>query len=171
MATLKPKDFLLYSTGTEFAYKIAKEYYNNVHYVWCTDSFDAALQPGTSNPRTLCTRFLEQIIKKDRHATEINNNKAGILKGAAAKLAQGIITQEQHQEICTRVAFAENEAFYPVIYLIKKSAVRKRLMVVDPSDTASNSSVEYIIKDLQRNEFELIHVKDILAGVAYPVED
>lgn len=82
MTKLKPNDFLLYSTGTALAYKIAKEYYNNEHYVWCTEAFDAALQPGTSNPRTLCSRYLEQILKNDRHATEINNNKAGILKGA-----------------------------------------------------------------------------------------
>lgn len=67
--------------------------------MWCTESFDAALQPGTSNPRTLCTRYLDQIIKGDNHATEINNNKAGILKGATEKLNNGIITKEQFEEI------------------------------------------------------------------------
>ena len=61
MAVKKPKDLLLYSTSTELAYRIAKEYYNNIFYVWCTDTFDAALQPGTSNPRTLCSRYLDQI--------------------------------------------------------------------------------------------------------------
>lgn len=171
MRNLKINDFLLYSTCTSLAYKIAKEYYNNVHYVWCTESFDAALQPGTSNPRTLCTRYLEQILKNDRHATEISNNKAGILKGAAEKLKQGIITKEQHEEISARVAFATNEEFYPVVYLINKRLVKKRLKVVDANDAASNSSIEYIITDLQRNEFELIRIRDILAGVAYPMDD
>lgn len=171
MQTLKPNDFLLYSAGTALAYRIAKDYYNNEHYVWCTESFDAALQPGTSNPRTLCSRYLEQILKSDRHAVEINNNKAGILKGASEKLKNGIITPEQFIEISTLVACAKNEDFYPVLFLINKKAVKKRMIIVNPNDKASNSSIEYIVPDLKRNEFELIRFKDILAGVAYPVED
>ena len=171
MENIKINDFLLYSTCTMLAYRIAKDYYNNIHYVWCTESFDAALQPGTSNPRTLCTRYLEQIIKNDRHAVEINNNKAGILKGATEKLKQGVINQLQFEEISARVAYANNEDFYPVIYLIKKKAVKKRLLIVNPSDAASNSSIEYIITDLKRSEFELIRVRDIISGVIYPIED
>lgn len=171
MPNNKPKDFLLYSTGTALAYKIAKEYYNNIHYVWCTDSFDALLQPGTSNPRTLCSRYLEQIITQDRHATEIENNKAGILKGATAKLNQGIITEEQFNEISIKVGFASMEDFYPVIYLINKKSVKKRLQIVNPNDKASNTSIEYIIKDLKRNEFEIIRIKDMLAGIIVPIDD
>jgi len=171
MPSFKPNEFLLYSTGTALAYRIAKDYYNNTHYVWCTESFDAALQPGTSNPRSLCTRYLEQILKNDRHAPEIDNNKVGILKGATEKLKQGVITDKQYQEISAIVAYARNEDFYPVVYLINKKAVKKRLKIVNPDDRASNSSIEYIITDLNRNEFELIRLKDILAGVAYPVDD
>ena len=171
MAYIKINNFLLYSTCTTLTYKIAKYYYNNIHYVWCTESFDAVLQPGTSNPRTLCTRYLEQIIKRDRHASEINNNKVGILKGAAEKLKQGVITKEQYDEIKMRVAYAQDEEFYPVIYLINKNAVKKRLIVVPQTDAASDSSVEYIITDLKRNEFDLVHVKDIIYGVTYTIEE
>lgn len=103
MQNMKLNDFLLYSTGTALAYRIAKEYYQNVHFVWCTEAFDAALQPGTSNPRTLCTRYLEQITKSDGHAVEIDQNKAGILRGAEEKLKQGIITKAQKKEIVWKV--------------------------------------------------------------------
>lgn len=171
MSGIKINDLLLYSTGTMLSYRINKEYYQNIHYVWCTEAFDARLQPGTSNPRTLCTRYLEQILKNDRHATEINNNKAGILKGASVKLKQGIITQKQHDEIAARIAYAGNEDFYPVVYLINKKAVKSRMKIVEPCDAASDSSVEYIIEDLKGNEFEIIRIKDVLAGVVYPVED
>jgi len=170
MAIDKPKDLLLYSTNTELAYRIAKEYYNNTFFVWCTDAFDAALQPGTSNPRTLCSRYLDQILKNDRHAVEINQNKAGILKGASEKLKQGIITKEQHYEISLRVAYAEMEAFYPVVFLIDRRSVKSRLEIVKSKDAASNHSIEYIIRDLKWNEFEMIKIKDILAGVISPVE-
>lgn len=114
---------------------------------------------------------MEQIIKRDRHATEIDNNKVGILKGATEKLNQGIITKEQYDEIRMRVAYASDEEFYPVIYLINKKAVKKRLTVVSKSDAASDSSIEYIIKDLKRNEFDLVRVKDIIYGVVNPIED
>lgn len=171
MATKKPRDSILYSTNTELAYRIAKEYYNNTFYVWCTDAFDALLQPGTSNPRTLCSRYLDQIIKNDRHATEIKQNKAGILKGAAEKLKQEIITEEQYKEISVRVAYADMTAFYPVIFLIDKRAVKSRLEIVEPKDAASNNSVEYIIKDLDWNEFEIIRMKDVLAGVINPFDE
>lgn len=167
----KYADILLYSTCTELAYKVNKRYYNDIHFVWCTDSFDAALQPGTSNPRTMCTRYLDQIIKNDKHAVEIYNNKAGILKGAKEKLAQGIINDEQYKEISYRVAYADMTEFYPVIYLIDKKAVKSKLEVVDKKDAASDSSVEYIIRELKNTEFEVIRMKDILAGVVYPVDD
>ena len=171
MNSLKIKELLLYSTGTKLSYKINKKYYNNIHFVWCTESFDAALQPGTSNPRTLCTRYLEQIIKNDKHALEISNNKTGILKGATIKLEEGVIDKTQYDEICAKVACAENEDFYPVIYLINKKAVSKRLKIVDSKDKANNTSIEYIIEDLQQNEFELIKLEDVLSGVVYPIED
>lgn len=54
--------------------------------------------------------------------------------------------------------------------MINKRAVKKRLVIVKQRDAASDISVEYIITDLKRNEFELIHVKDILAGVVYPFD-
>ena len=171
MPSNKPKNTLLYSTNTELAYRIAKEYYNREFYVWCTDSFDAPLQPGTSNPRTLCQRYLDQIIKQDRHAHEIENNKAGILKGAKVKLSCGIITEDQYKEISAKVTFARLEDFYPMIFLINKRAVRGRITIVEPGDAASDNSVEYIVSDLQWNEFEVIRVKDILLGVVPAIDD
>lgn len=162
---VNPNNYILYSTCTELAYRIAKDYYNRVFYVWCTDSFDSQLQPGTSNPRTLCQRYLDQIIKHDRHAHEIENNKAGILKGANEKLKSGVITEEQYKEISAKIYYSNPEDFYPVIFLINKRLVKKRMIVVKPSDAASDSSVEYIIPDLQWNEFEVIRIKDILAGI------
>ena len=171
MKRLVPKEFVLYSTNTELAYTIAKEYYNRTYYVWCTDSFDAMLQPGTSNPRTLCARYLEQIIKQDRHAFEINNNKVGILKGATEKLRQGIINDDQYREISTRVAYAKMEDFYPMIFLINRKAVKDRLETVDQKDAASNKSIEYVIKDLQWNEFEIVRIKNMLSGVLCPIDD
>ncbi len=160
---LKSTD-LLYSTGTLLAYKISERYYRQTHFVWCTSSFDTPAQPGTSNPRTLCTRYLEQVMREDRHAEEINRNKVGILKGAHVKFSGGSILEKDYQEICSIVACAEYESFLPVIYIIKWQLVKKRCQLVHPGEAASDCSVEYIISDLRHGEFDLISVKDILGG-------
>lgn len=34
------KNPFLYSAGTQLAYKIAKRYYNNTHFVWCSTKFN-----------------------------------------------------------------------------------------------------------------------------------
>ena len=59
---------------------------------------------------------------------------------------------------------------YPVVFLIDRRSVKSRLEIVKPKDAASNHSIEYIIRDLKWNEFEMIKIKDILAGVISPVE-
>lgn len=159
---------LLYSTVTELAYRIAQKYYNEIHYVWCTSSFDALLQPGSSNPRTLCNRYLDQIIKADSHAVEIDNNKAGILKGAKHKFDSCKINQHQYDEITGIVKYSKMEDFYPVIFLIHKRSAKNRSKKVLMNETASNISEEYIIEDLKRSEFEFIRVKSILMGVIDP---
>ena len=63
------------------------------------------------------------------------------------------------------------EDFYPIVFLINKKAVKGRIEIVRKEDAASNDSIEYIIRDLQWNEFEMIKVKNILSGVVYPFDE
>ena len=114
----------LYSVGTQLAYKIAKRYYGNVHYVWCTTEFNSSKQPPTSNPAKICKRYLEQITTGDRHTKEIENNMAGILKGAQAKLNCGIISKKEYDDIRSIVSVAEYEAFFPMLYIVESKKLR-----------------------------------------------
>lgn len=155
----------LYSIGTQLAYKIAKRYYGNVHYVWCTTEFNSSKQPPTSNPATICRRYLEQITTGDRHTKEIENNIAGILKGAKAKLDSGIISEKEYDEIRSIVAVAEYEAFFPILYIVKSKNVKDRYIEVAVRERASDDAVEYKIEDLKENEFEVISFKDILNSI------
>lgn len=156
------KNPLLYSVGTHLAYKIAKRYYNNIHYVWCTTTFNSPKQPPTSNPSKICSRYLEQIITGDRHTKEIENNIAGILRGAKTKLDSGVINKKEYHEIRSIVSAAEYESFYPVLYVIKSEKVADKCIEVLRADRASDEAVEYKIEDLMENEFEVIFFKDIL---------
>lgn len=160
----------LYSVGTQLAYKIAKRYYKNIHYVWCTTEFNSSKQPPTSNPATICKRYLEQITTGDRHAKEIENNIAGILKGAKAKLNDGVIGKKEYNEIRSIVSAAEYEAFFPILYIVESIKVKDRYVEVVVGERASDDAVEYKIEDLQENEFEIISFKDILSGIVNIVD-
>lgn len=160
----------LYSVGTQLAYKIAKRYYKNIHYVWCTTEFNSSKQPPTSNPATICKRYLEQITTGDRHTKEIENNIAGILKGAKAKLNGGVISKKEYNEIRSIVSAAEYEAFFPILYIVESKKVKDRYVEVVVGERASEDAVEYKIEDLKENEFEIISFKDILSGVVNIVD-
>lgn len=160
----------LYSVGTQLAYKIAKRYYGNSHYVWCTTEFNSMKQPPTSNPATICKRYLEQITTGDRHAKEIANNMAGILKGAKTKLDCGVITKNEYHEIRSIVSAAEYEAFFPILYIVEREKVKNRYTEVMVEERASDDAVEYKIEDLKENEFEIISFRDILSGVVNIVD-
>lgn len=156
---------ILYSIGTHLAYKIAKRYYKNVHYVWCTTEFNGPKQPPTSNPSIICKRYLEQITTGDRHAMEVENNITGILRGAKAKFDSGIINETEYNEIRGIVSVAEYESFFPMLYIIESEKVKNKCMEVSAADKASDNAVEYKIEDLTENEFEPIFFKDILGGI------
>lgn len=155
----------LFSVGTELSYRIAKMYYDNVQYVWCTNFFDSKHQPPTSNPMTIAQRYIEQIVNTDRHADEINANIVGILKGARSKLDSGVINKAQCREIGQLVNFATYDAFLPVLYIIDTKKVLRKCKEVDIKDRACDNSVEYVIDNLLENEYELIHLGDLIKNV------
>lgn len=147
---------ILYSVGTHLAYKVAKRYYKNIHYVWCTTEFNSSKQLPTSNPATICKRYFEQIKTGDRHAIEIPNNMTGILRGANAKHNSGIITQKEYDEIRSIVSAAEYESFFPILYIIDSKKVKNKCIEISATDKASDNAVEYKIEDLAENEFQVI---------------
>ncbi len=168
MSIDRKKTPILFSVGSFFAYKIAKRYYNNVHYVWCACEFDSKTQPHTSNPKTICSAFLRAIKSGDRHDELIYNNKSGIIRGADAKLAAGVINEKQHREICQLVALADYDAFFPVVYVIPLEVfddIDARCYEVPMEKRASDASQEYIISDLKSTEFTLIDMKSVLGDM------
>ena len=172
MRTSRDNSSVFYSVGSLLSYRIAKWYYNDIHYVWCAPEFDSETQPHTSNPKDICSAYLRAIRAKnncaDTHDTLIDKNKAGIIRGADAKLEAGVINEEQHKEICAHLNTAVYEHFFPVIYIIPLEKLQDseiRCYEVPMEKRASNSSQEYIISDLASSEFTLIDMKSILSDM------
>ena len=155
----------LFSIGTNIAYKIAKEYYENVQYVWCSPKFDSIDQPPTSNPLTIAKRYIEQIKTGDRHAKEIDSNKTGILIGAKEKHDAKIINDSQKGEIHTMVAIAKYEDFFPILFVIDSRRVIEKCIEIEKAKKVSDTSTEYLIPNLLPDEYELIDLKKLFDGL------
>lgn len=160
----------LYSAGTKLAYDIAKDYYNNTHYVWCAVKFNSPNQAPTSNPATICNRYLSQIISGDRHMDEIPRNITGILNGAKHKFSSGIISDDQRKGISGIVNCAKYRDFMPILYIIDSKKVINKLKIVPEEERACPEIVEYRIFDLEPGEFEIIDFSLCLANVIKIIE-
>ncbi len=159
---------ILYSVNTYLAYAINERYYGRVHYVWCSEVFDAhthsalgryANTPPTSNPRDIYRNLYEEVKRGDRHSAKIQENRRRILRGAERKLEAGIITPEQFNEIEQIVVSVELSEFRPVLYLIPYHNVAGSVREATVAERAHPLSLEYIIEALDRQHFDPIEVR------------
>lgn len=148
-------------------YLINEKYRGNVHYVWCSETFDSgtlglygsgALVPPTSNPKDIFVDLKKAVDSTDRHNAKINEQISGLTALA--------VRWEAAREISTRakddIIYMVNEPSYfkhwrPLLYVIPRPLVESRLRPVPAAKCASLGS-EYIIEDLQRYEFDLIEL-------------
>jgi hypothetical protein len=154
---------VLYSTNTWLAYTIAEKYYKQVHYAWCSPYFDARNAsstnrtiPPSSSPLEVYQALSQEVGRGDRHSAKIGANRIGILRGSGVKLAQGVITKEEKQEIAEIVELAQVYDFRPVLYVIPFALVGSLVRSVAVSKRAHPLSDEYIIEALPRRFFDVI---------------
>jgi hypothetical protein len=154
---------ILYSTNTWLAYMIAERYYKREHYVWCTPYFDPSKSgdddsavPPSSGPLEVYLSLAQDVARGDRHSAKIDENRAGILRGANAKKKAGVIDEKQEKEIVSIVDNASDRDFKPRMYIIPYSMVADIVREPPPEDKAHPLSAEYIIDRLPRRCFDVI---------------
>jgi hypothetical protein len=157
---------LLFSVNTYIAYKIAEKYYNGIHYAWFTTKFDSGTnQPASSNPRSICTNLLEAIASRDRNCEKIIRIKINILKGAYEKHKNKVINDQQELQIRGAVEQAGIDMFMPIIYVANYGRIKKYCSDVQKSERASDTSIEFLSRELPREEFDIIDMKKTLGGI------
>lgn len=156
---------ILYSTNTWLGYIISQKYYGGVHYIWCTPDFYTNNQSGidtttppTSTPYEILISLREEVRRGDRHSAKIKENKIGLLRGASFKKGQGVITQEQEDEISQIINNAEIRDFRPLLFVIPYEQTKHLIRAVPIADRAHPLSIEYVIEDLPRNLFDVIEL-------------
>jgi len=160
----KKEPNLLYSTNCVLAYRISKQFYEDLHYVWCSTVFgslgitgDLLANPASSRPLyRYKTLKAETERGGDAHSDMIVAQRAGIKKGAEEKHKAGKITQDERDEILEVVDTAERSDFKPLTYLMPFAKVKHLLKTTPVSKRAHPLSEEYIIEELPADCFDII---------------
>lgn len=154
---------VMYSTNTRLAFMVNQRYYAQQHYVYCCPYFDPRQvsdlehsTPPSSSPSDLFGAFGSESARTDRHGARIALNKAGLRRGAVAKLAAGVISSAQQADIFQIIETAEPALFRPILYVIPFGVVETKIRPVPLADKAHPLSDEYIIDSLVRSEFDVV---------------
>jgi len=158
---------VLYSTNAYIAYMINERYYKGLHYVWCSEVFDARAQyaygphasiPPSSSPGEIYKAMREDVRRGDRHSENLKRLRKSILEGAKAKLGTGEITQLQYDEIRRILKRALLTDFRPILYIMPYQGVAKLVEEVPIEERAHPLSLELRISVLPRTLFDVIEV-------------
>jgi len=111
--------------------------------------FDSTVPP-TSSPLEVYRSLYEEVRRGDDHSAKIQDNKAGLLRGASFKRQHSVITEQEERDIAAIVDRAANRDFRPLLYVIPYGLVRSLLADVPVANRAHPLSREYVIADLPR---------------------
>lgn len=157
------EQLFLYSTNTSLAYRIAKGYFGDFHYVWCSPFFDDSnvprqdiCLPSSSTPREIGRALLREINSGDRHSSKIEKNRKSLIYAAEVKLNDGVIDDSDYLEIKEIVETSELNEFRPLLFIISYSLVKELLKKAPVGMRANPLSEEYIIEKLPRSYFDFI---------------
>lgn len=157
---------LLYSTNVFLKQYLQERYRKDVHYVWCSESFDSrklssyspgALTAPSSNPADIYRELKRDIEGRDMHSAKIAAQKASFIKLAIEWESKGEISVSDRDDIVYMVNNAGFDHWRPLIYVIPRAPVESRLQIV-PAHLRAGFGPEYIIPDLARSEFDLVEV-------------
>ncbi len=159
---------LLYSTNPFIKLIVQEKYRKDLHYIWCSESFDsnkqgsysvASLVAASSNPASIYKELNLGCKKGEKHCDKITKIRASLKALAIDWFNKGEISFDDKEELILLADETDPVYWRPVVYVIPRHLVEARLEAVNLSLRASFGN-EFIIKDLKRNEFDIIEIGD-----------
>ena len=160
---------LLYSTNAWITWYIKNHYYNDVHYVWCSEYFDpeaegmdhpASLIPVSSSPAEIYRRLEADVRSEDNHSESISRVRSAMTAAATRWLRDDEISQESYEEIISLLDVRGFKSFRPMIYLIPKVAMSPGQIEAVPAGERAGADPEFRISALKGSEFDLIRIRN-----------
>lgn len=155
---------VLYSTMTTLAYNINKQFYHDLHYMWCTPYFGSDFAspiftvPKSSSPSEIYNDLKKAVDTGDLHDTLIKVKRLGVRRGADAMERRGKITPEQARDIRTICKTAPREQFKPILCVLPRREVLPYSQAVDVKAKAHPLSQEYVVADVPQSAFDVIRI-------------
>lgn len=156
---------ILYSTNTWLAWAIAERYYAGVHFAWCSPVYDGRTAashvriPPSSSPADLYRLLLDEVERGEQHSKLIKENREGIMRGAGAKRAAGVIGAAEWGDIEDTLNRAYPHDFRPVLYVIPYERVKGMMVEAPVRERAHPLSVEYRLEALPRDCFDVLELR------------
>ncbi|MCX5890870.1 MAG: hypothetical protein NTY36_15700 [Deltaproteobacteria bacterium] len=154
----------LYSTNVYLKLIIQERFYGDLHYAWCSENFDCttigrythrSMVAPSSNPADIFKDLQQAVRRLDQHNGKILEQKTSIKSLAIKHNGEGTISDKDKDEIIYLVDNSPFENWRPLLYIIPYAPIVGRLEEV-PIHLRASLGMEYIIKDLTRNEFDII---------------
>ncbi len=158
---------LLYSTNVFLKQHIQEKYHSDVHYVWCSEYFDSktvspysvgSLVPASSNPADIYRELKSAYNPFDIHCPKIIAQQASFKSLAVNWEASGKISATDRDDIIYMTDHVPKEYWRPLIYVISRAIINTSRIQLVPLTHRAGFGNEFIISDLQRNEFDIIEV-------------
>ncbi|RYG56171.1 MAG: hypothetical protein EON56_04565 [Alphaproteobacteria bacterium] len=155
---------VLYSAMTTLAYNINKQFYGDLHYMWCTPYFGSDFTspvftvPKSSSPLEIYNELKKAVDSGDLHDTLIEAKRLGARRGADVMEKRGKITAEQAQEIRTICKIAPRDQFKPLLCVLPRKDALPYNQVVDVKSKAHPLSQEYVVADVPQTAFDVIRI-------------
>lgn len=154
---------LLYSTQSWLAYQINERFYGGRHWVWCSPTLGPSAvapvdqtTPPSSSPLEIYRTLHDDVVSGDRHSLRIDQNRAGLLRGADGKKSLGVIDTNTFEIIELAVKQAALNDFRPLLYVIPFAPIAGDALDVPAGERAHVLSEEYRIESLRRTSFDII---------------
>jgi hypothetical protein len=156
---------ILFSAGPWIKFEINRRFRNHRHYVWCCECFDARQSwlhpavrvPPSSNPAEIYASLQAATLDRlDLHDKNIRDWRSGIKDRALKWALDGEITDDDFAEIVVMADQEDSHLWRPLLYVINRRAVAERLKPVDPKLRANPAAPEYILIDLETDDFDVI---------------
>jgi hypothetical protein len=146
---------------------INQRYYKDLHYVWCSEVFDARAQyaygphasiPPSASPYEIYKTMRDDVRRGDLHSLNLKRLRETIANGAMLKREAGEISTTQYDDIGKILDGALLMDFRPLLYIIPYQAVSALIKEVPIQERAHPLSLELKISALPRELFDVIEV-------------
>ncbi|MBC6606964.1 hypothetical protein H8B13_09055 [Hymenobacter sp. BT188] len=156
-----------YSTNTHLSHFISERYYGGIHFAWCSPVFDPSILgpydiykriPVSSSPKYIYYLFIEDLKSQDFHSASIERNKNGLKNGALQKLKEKVINIDDFNVINEIINLSTIQDYKPLVYIIPATLIKDKLVKVSVDKQANPLSTEYVVSNLESNDFEIIEI-------------